>query len=243
MNKEALGKFIAENRKALGMTQEELANKLFVTNKAVSKWEKGQSFPDIALFEPLAEALGVSVAELIACEKEAENDVSIKEVLEVSHEIIKKHKRNLQKALAALLFALLALLIVFSGNIRNAIDERNMEYLYWKGYYYIPFYSASFPGKRLSEPIGTVIEAGIKNDDNYGGDSNCADPGTDIYYILPPEDGSFYEYENVLIAEVDGRLTLFRAIYYGRQDFERYNQVNVKEGAWGKGYFTSEDYY
>ena len=66
MTKEKFGSFILKNRKALGMTQEELAQKLFVTNKAVSKWEKGLSFPDIAMFEPLAEALGVSVAELIA---------------------------------------------------------------------------------------------------------------------------------------------------------------------------------
>ena len=70
MTKDELGKFIAENRKNLGMTQEELAQKLFVTNKAVSKWEKGQSFPDISMFEPLAETLGVSVAELFAGEKE-----------------------------------------------------------------------------------------------------------------------------------------------------------------------------
>ena len=40
MTKDNLGRFIAENRKAIGMTQEELANKVFVTNKAVSKWEK-----------------------------------------------------------------------------------------------------------------------------------------------------------------------------------------------------------
>ena len=89
MTKENLGKFISENRKALGMTQEELAQKLFVTNKAVSKWEKGQSFPDIVLFEPLAEALGVSVSELIAGEKD-ENDVSVKAVLELSKSVIKK---------------------------------------------------------------------------------------------------------------------------------------------------------
>ena len=56
---ETIGSRIARFRKANGMTQEDLANKVFVTNKAVSKWEKGQSFPDIALFDPLAEALGV----------------------------------------------------------------------------------------------------------------------------------------------------------------------------------------
>ena len=50
LDKKSLGEFIAENRKELKMTQEQLAKKLFVTNKAVSKWENGQSFPDIVLF-------------------------------------------------------------------------------------------------------------------------------------------------------------------------------------------------
>ena len=81
MDKESFGKFILEKRKALCMTQEELAQKLFVTNKAVSKWEKGQSFPDIALLEPLAAALGVSVSELMAGEEEKE-EASVKAVLE-----------------------------------------------------------------------------------------------------------------------------------------------------------------
>ena len=43
MNKERLGTFIAENRKALGMTQKELAEKLHITDKAISKWERGGS--------------------------------------------------------------------------------------------------------------------------------------------------------------------------------------------------------
>ncbi len=78
MNKEKIGAFILENRKALGLTQEELAQKLFVTNKAVSKWEKGQSFPDIAMFEPLAAELGITVSELIAGEREVPAETTVK---------------------------------------------------------------------------------------------------------------------------------------------------------------------
>lgn len=58
-------KKIRENRK---MTQEELAQKINVSSKAVSKWETGQGFPDISLLEPLAQALGISVIELLSGE-------------------------------------------------------------------------------------------------------------------------------------------------------------------------------
>ena len=54
---------LRENRKK---TQEELAEQLHVSSKAVSKWETGRGFPDISLLEPLARALGISVIELMA---------------------------------------------------------------------------------------------------------------------------------------------------------------------------------
>lgn len=244
MTKDELGRFIAENRKSLGMTQEELAQKLFVTNKAVSKWEKGQSFPDISMFEPLAEALGVSVAELFSGEKE-EKDVSVKAVLELSKSVVRKEKKKLNNAIGIVIFTIVALLIVFSENIATAIDDRNMSYLYWQGFYYIPMIYEGVPANWL-EPVGTVREAGIINDDNYGGDSNIADPGTEIYIIVPPEDAKWEEYadyENTLAARVDGKLTLFRFVFWERHDFERFFKVNIKEGEWGKGFIKTEDMY
>ena len=57
MNKEQLGAFIAERRKEEHMTQKDLAARLHITDKAVSKWERGLSYPDVTLLEPLAEAL------------------------------------------------------------------------------------------------------------------------------------------------------------------------------------------
>ena len=61
----AVIKKLRENRK---MTQEQLAGKLYISSKTVSKWETGQGFPDISLIEPLAEALGISVIELLSGE-------------------------------------------------------------------------------------------------------------------------------------------------------------------------------
>ena len=65
MDREMLGRFIAQRRKELNLTQRELAEKLHVTDKAVSKWERGAGCPDISLLEPLAEALDLSVDQLL----------------------------------------------------------------------------------------------------------------------------------------------------------------------------------
>lgn len=65
MDAKVFGQFLAEVRKANNITQVELAKKLNVTDKAVSRWERGLGFPDINTLEPLADALGVSVLELM----------------------------------------------------------------------------------------------------------------------------------------------------------------------------------
>ena len=74
MDAKKLGKFIAEQRKNNHLTQAALAEKLHVTDKAVSKWERGLGFPDINTIEPLAEALGVSVLEIMKAEKAKESE-------------------------------------------------------------------------------------------------------------------------------------------------------------------------
>lgn len=69
MDAKKTGAFIAAQRKRLGMTQAELAGKLHVTDKAVSRWERAQGLPDIQSIEPLADALGVDIAEILKGEK------------------------------------------------------------------------------------------------------------------------------------------------------------------------------
>lgn len=59
------GKFIAKKRKSMNMTQNELAEQLHITDKAVSKWERGLSFPDISILIPLAEILNISLYDLL----------------------------------------------------------------------------------------------------------------------------------------------------------------------------------
>ena len=76
MDVRELGAFIQKRRKDLGMTQGELAAKLHVTDKAVSRWERGVGFPDIKLIEPLADALQVSVQELLQCQRTLPENIS-----------------------------------------------------------------------------------------------------------------------------------------------------------------------
>lgn len=82
--KKTLGMMIAELRKEKGMTQLELAEKMGVTDKAVSKWERDLSCPDINSLPNLAEILGVTVDELMQIKKEAENPTqSVKDIIQI----------------------------------------------------------------------------------------------------------------------------------------------------------------
>lgn len=76
MDARKFGAFVAERRKEKNMTQADLAAKLQVTDKAVSRWERGLGFPDINTIEPLADALELSVLELMKSEKMNETPVN-----------------------------------------------------------------------------------------------------------------------------------------------------------------------
>ena len=79
MDNQRFGAFVAQLRKEQNMTQKELADRLNVTDKAVSKWETGKGFPDIKLLEALAQALGVSILELIQCERQVGDSLTVAE--------------------------------------------------------------------------------------------------------------------------------------------------------------------
>ena len=68
MDAKQFGDFLQSRRKELALTQSDLAQRLHVTDKAISRWERGVGFPDIKLLEPLADALEVSLTELLKCE-------------------------------------------------------------------------------------------------------------------------------------------------------------------------------
>ena len=83
MDKAKTGVLIAAARKEKNMTQKELAEALHVSDRAVSKWERGAGFPDVSLLEPLADALDLSVLDLLRGEQggEAEPEITVRQAL------------------------------------------------------------------------------------------------------------------------------------------------------------------
>ena len=79
IDKKQFGCFLSELRKEQGLTQKELAERLFVSDKAVSKWETGGSIPDVALLIPLAKLLNVTVTELLECRRYAASETIVPE--------------------------------------------------------------------------------------------------------------------------------------------------------------------
>lgn len=78
MNQEIIGKFIAECRKEKNMTQQELADKLGVTDRAISHWENGRRLPDYSLLKELCDTLSISINELFSGEKISKEDYKTK---------------------------------------------------------------------------------------------------------------------------------------------------------------------
>ena len=114
MDVQQFGAFLQSRRKALEMTQSDLAGKLNVTDKAISRWERGVGFPDIKLLEPLADALELSLTELLKCEiMEAplsmEDKMETVQILEEQLTISRKRKLILCLGKAAILCAAVVL--------------------------------------------------------------------------------------------------------------------------------------
>ena len=95
MNQIKIGKFIADCRKKENLTQMQLAEKLGITDKAVSKWERGISLPDTSLMLQLCDILDISVNELLCGEKtimENKNEKNEQLLLDMAREMERKNK-------------------------------------------------------------------------------------------------------------------------------------------------------
>ncbi len=77
MNQLVIGKYISQKRKEKNMTQAQLAEKLGVSNKTISKWENGNCMPDYSIVENLCSELGITIAELMDGEDSDENSVRV----------------------------------------------------------------------------------------------------------------------------------------------------------------------
>ena len=111
MNAQQVGQAIASLRKEKGLTQKELAEQLHVTDKAVSKWERGINFPELSLMEPLAAALDTSVVHLLSLE-----DASSNEVVSTISSLSQQERQKLVKDLRfrSVLNLFIGLILLFS---------------------------------------------------------------------------------------------------------------------------------
>ena len=121
MDKAKTGALIAAARKERNMTQKELGKALHVSDRAVSKWERGAGFPDISLLEPLADALGLGVLDLLRGERgtRPEPELTVREALAFLGE---QAKRQTRKRWSQVLAGACALLMV--GFVLFAILDR-----------------------------------------------------------------------------------------------------------------------
>lgn len=123
-----IGKYIAGKRKALGMTQKQLAEKLNMSDKSVSKWERGIYLPDVSVYMELCEILGISINEFLAGEDiDAENVEKKSEdnIIQVTKDSKKKQK-NLKSILAVVTtFAVIMVLVLGAVFVHKVMQPKN----------------------------------------------------------------------------------------------------------------------
>lgn len=170
MDQEKIGKFIARLRKDRKMTQQELAMKLGVTDKAISKWENGRCLMDISMLKPLSECLGVTIMELINGEEiSSEERISrTDDTIEKTIGYVNVRVRMIVKSIMrVLLGVILGLLFLFGLFLYKTYCAYVLYYVYESDYYvddesYNLIYNCLNNGNAID-----IYSSGIDNDLEY----------------------------------------------------------------------------
>lgn len=118
MNLEKIGRYIADKRKALGLTQRQLAEKLGMSDKSVSKWERGVCLPDVSVYLELCAILGITINEFLAGE-----DIQPEQLVEKSEDNLmqvstdSQHRQTRLKRIIAILIVLFLAASVALGGV------------------------------------------------------------------------------------------------------------------------------
>lgn len=124
MDKEKTGKMIRQARIDKGYTQSELGDLVGVSNKAISRWENGETFPDIGVIEPLAQMLELRIQDIITGTKDSDQDTAIAEVVRVAKIQGKEKMRKLIEngvAIVMLCYLLIKGGLAFRGNVVDSM--------------------------------------------------------------------------------------------------------------------------
>lgn len=108
-----IGKFIAEERKAKGLTQRQLADALSISDKTVSKWECGKGLPEVSLMLPLCETLNITVNDLLSGERVCEVDYQ-KKAEENMMDLMKENQENKKRMALSVICGLITIIAVCS---------------------------------------------------------------------------------------------------------------------------------
>ena len=125
MNQMAIGKFISQKRKEKSLTQEQLAEKLGVSNKTVSKWETGKCMPDYSVVKTLCDELEITVAELMDGEKSEEKSVRTYDEEQIM-DLLKK-TQNLEKQKELLYGILLIVMGIALQALSHTLGGSNVK--------------------------------------------------------------------------------------------------------------------
>ena len=143
MDQVKIGKFIAQLRKEKNMTQLDLAKKLGVTDRAISKWENGRGMPELSIIKPLCEELSITINELFCGEKIVEEDFTqkaeenIANTLEYTNIEIKKTKRIFMAVFIGIIGVIILLVICFAVDVNRMRNDKPVVFSTW-GFDYAP---------------------------------------------------------------------------------------------------------
>lgn len=201
MNCDKIGKFIATSRKKKGLTQIELADKLNITDRAVSKWERGKGCPDISLLEDLSKILDVSIIELLKGEKMKKNKSLEKEELLYSMNYAKEStKTKMYKTISNVIVTLITVIIltIVFNNLKISV--------FFNHRYYPNIMIVDVEGTKTGDKLFSNIEKQIelikKGNINYSTD--------ELNYII-----------TIIEKDLDEDIKLYNKDYYTFNDIKK----------------------
>ena len=143
MNQAKIGKFIAELRKEKGLTQEQLAEKLGVTSKSISRWENGKTMPDLSLMKPLCNELEITINDLLSWEKiekpnyQAKFEENILNTINYTDKKINKIKLIFKVVIVCILLLVIIVATMFALGMNRIRNNKQVIFSTW-GYSYAP---------------------------------------------------------------------------------------------------------
>ena len=201
MDCDKIGKFIANSRKQKGLTQSELADKLNITDRAVSKWERGKGCPDISLLEDLSKILDVSIIELLKGEKMKKNKSLEKEELLYSMNYAKEStKTKMYKTISNVIVTLITVIIltIVFNNLKISV--------FFNHRYYPNIMIVDVEGTKTGDKLFSNIEKQIelikKGNINYSKD--------ELNYII-----------TIIEKDLDEDIKLYNKDYYTFNDIKK----------------------